>query len=198
MNDESTCPGGSQNPTVVPEFLFILLLSAMTITALIVVREYHPVSALAPRVVLFPLLLVLLIQLFRLSRKYRANLRDKSATALESGIPAHAKRFLIFFSCACGFAVLMALVGYSLGSVIYMVVMMRVFGHCSLLKCLVISITASLSIYGLFVHMLDIQLNSGWVIDQLSDKLAATRTVSESVQVTIFSVEGIEGSTWTQ
>jgi hypothetical protein len=162
----------SGNGKQIAEFIFIIVVAAISIAAFLAALSYDIISALAPLCILVPLLILIAIQLNR-TRKI-AHLADVKAE-LRRVFTGQRQRFNAIAALTGWMALLLATIfvaGHYAGMFLFLLVMLRRISAESWRMTLIVSVLTTTAIYVLFEYVFNLELYRGLIFDLVASGLA--------------------------
>lgn len=151
------------------DFLFSLLLIALLVVCFIALIDYRPVTRRAPLVVMIPLVLMVLGETFRITKKLRAIKRENSTHTL---LPRLDRNKLAKASQILGWLIILLVMiyfaGHLGGILLFLSIFLRFVSKEPWKISLGVSAGVTLGLYVLFEKILMIPLYRGAVYDAVS------------------------------
>ena len=160
------------NGRQVAEFIFIIVVAAISLAALLAALSYDIISALAPLCILVPLLILVAIQLNR-TRKV-AHLTDVNAE-LRRVFTGQRQRFRAIAALTGWMAFLLATIfiaGHYAGMILFLLIMLRKVSAESWRMTLIVSVLTTAAIYALFEYVFNLELYRGLIFNLVASALA--------------------------
>ncbi|HUD96532.1 MAG TPA: tripartite tricarboxylate transporter TctB family protein [Woeseiaceae bacterium] len=160
------------NGRQVAEFIFIIVVAAISLAALLAALSYDIISALAPLCILVPLLILVAIQLNR-TRKV-AHLADVNAE-LRRVFTGQRQRFRAIAALTGWMALLLATIfvaGHYAGMFLFLLIMLCRISAESWRMTLIVSVLTTAAIYVLFEYVFNLELYRGLIFNLVASALA--------------------------
>jgi len=162
----------SGNGRQVAEFIFVIVVAAVSLAAFLAALSYDIISALAPFCILVLLLVLVTVQ-FNRTRKV-THLADVNAE-LRRVFTGQRQRFRAIAALAGWMAFLLAaifLAGHYAGMFLFLLIMLRRISAESWRMTLIVSVLTTAAIYVLFEYVFNLELYRGLIFDLVASALA--------------------------
>lgn len=161
VQEQSESNTAESSPNLAADFVFTIFLGILVVVFFIEASDYAWMSAIAPYIVMVPLLLLLVIHAIKLGRNVSWNAVTQFTKTLVTVSSEAYRKIGMVILWTVVLIVLMYLTGYYVGSLIYLFVMLRMVARESWSTSVSLMVSIPVALYIVFEMILGLQLYRG-------------------------------------